>query len=849
MARKVYTYESITELDKHPHFDEICDAPHITATSNLSYAISDCYGEQISNVIDIHRLQKAIISDWGESSSVFEQFMDLGTIIRGMQNLSSSEKQVRDAFLKNRSDVLSTMRTLIEADIFPEDIDGNSAEEKLFQAIWTRMETYDLTIGKFRARMDKYFSDPDAFQKAISQFNSCMNSDTIVLHGFYYITALQERIFDLLELSGKTLIFLGNIRHDADGANQIWATTFSPENGFPDQKDWTRDLASDNPPAEFGKLFTGGSSFTALNNIRIIRYKNEAEFVSDVKRITEYGYGLYTTDRKKAETVLKEIYPEKFKNRHLLSYPVGRYFYVLHSLWDRNTQTINLTPDNIQICLASGWVIKNHKNGRDFSHAFELIKPYCTDCVTLQDWEHRIALLKKYSDVFSGIFEKHIPSQPEDNSRYHKIMANPFLNLSCFSVGTDEVGTVFEMINVIIETARNLFGSGSEIYICDHFETIQKILNDGANEAAVFDEERAIIKELSDRLANPNISIKKCLPDDISEAVMLIIGGGILDEDTFEFDASSDETFVRNLALIETAPIIAKGKIHLCMCDESRLPGGVKRFGWPLNESIIHQLQNRINGRRKQYVKDYMSVTLDSVLANRYLFFNAICNDDIELSWIAEENGKSISESPYVRLLQEIFECKISAESVPNAVPDVHTLSVPACPEMTVSHECLRVREMEYDALLCPWKYIYGYLSSEQPSYRTEFHYNFVLSSIIGAFSKATGLSADTVSDNVLECFPYLSAVEKRQIRDYISLSLPDSFSDSLDDVSYSPYRIMPHFLSKDLIANAGQKAEENNGQDMHFNLFNVQSTGYQTCLYCQFKDDCVHAIRERNDD
>ena len=845
MARQVYTYNSITELRKHPRFETLSKYPHIVATANLKFAVEECYGEEIANVIDVHSLQKALTKEWNDTATTFEQFMVVGSVIRSMTGLTNSEQLLQEAFLKSRRDVLNSIRSLVEADVFPEDFIASSAEERMFRAIWMKTEAVDLSIGRYRALMERYSSDINSLSEVIKQFR--LTDDYIVLHGFYYITALQERLFDLLEQAGKTLIFLGNVDPTVSGVNQIWHKVFSEDNGFPNTSQWVEGMTQRNPASAFGRVFEGDANGSKLDNIRIIKYRNEAEFLSDIKRITEDGYSLFSNDLKKTESVIKEVFPEKFKDRHLLSYPVGQYFYVLHSLWDRNAQALTLSVDDIQKCFSSGWVVRDGKNGRDYTYAFELVKPFFEDCRTIADWKERIQVYQSVSSFFSNLFEAHIPSQNADNYDLHRIMANPFLNLSCFSLRQEDANTVFSLVDQLIEVANGLFGTESEIDIGKHFSKIQEIIKSGYEEAVLFDEEKAIIQELAQRLSNPHIVVSKCLPEDISDAVMMIIGGGILDEDNYEIMASSDEHFVRFMAQIETAPIVAEGKIHLCLCDENRLPGTPSRYSWPLSDTMLKTILSQLDGRRAQYLQDLISVKEDSVLSNRYLFYAALQNQSVELSWIAEENGKTIAESPYLRILNRVFGCEIEQLSSDPSISDSCTSVVP--PEFIIHPDLLQIKEMEYDALLCPWKYIYGYLTETFPSYRSDFHYRFVLSAIISAFSKATGISPNTVSEHVLDCFPYLKDVEKRQIRDFYTTSFPVEDSDSLDDVSYSSLRLMPHFATRTMILKAIEQTEQNDGESIPVDLFAHRSESYQVCLYCQYKDTCIRAVREAEEE
>ena len=81
---------------------------------------------------------------------------------------------------------------------------------------------------------------------------------------------------------------------------------------------------------EFGELYSNGEG--NFQNVNIIEYKNDIEFVDDIKRINSEKISLYGVDVSRANKILMEYYPEKFKKRHLLSYPVGQFIYYLHNI-------------------------------------------------------------------------------------------------------------------------------------------------------------------------------------------------------------------------------------------------------------------------------------------------------------------------------------------------------------------------------------------------------------------------------------------------------------------------------------------------------------------------------------
>lgn len=845
MARKVYMYSNIDNLKELSYFNEISKYPHIVATASMRRGLEEKYKDEIENIFDVYSIQKDFCGDWTATETVFEQYIGISALLRSMVNLPSNFKQLGESFSKNRKEIYNSIRALVEAGMFPADLVPQNDEERLFQMIWEKVEATDLSYGIFRSNLYKYAVSEESFKHILENYREIEKSDVIVLHGFYYITPIQERIFDIFEAHGKQLIFLGCIEGTNVATNQIWVENFAEVNGYEPTSEWVQGCLN-NKANLFGTVFNGTDGLSPLENVVIKRYKTEAMFIKDIKRIDEDGFKLYSMDSRKTEAILKEVCPEKFKKRHLLSYPVGQYFYTLHSLWDSKTG-LSIDAESIQRCFSSGWVISGNKNGRDYTHQLEMMSPFFENCHKFDDWKIRMAELKQLAATFEDTFEKHIKDMPLDNQNRHRIMSNPFLNFSFLAVDKADANAVFELISTIFQTAEDLFGDGSELDISKHFEKINKIISDGSDEASLYKEEVEIIKDISDRVSNPNFAVKNCLPEDISEAMMMIIGGGVLADDDFEALASEEEDYVQSMYQMETAPLVTQGKIHLCFADEVHLPGDRKKYTWPLNHDMLIRMCKRIDGRRAQYVKDFMFVNEKAPLANRYLFESALKNNKVELSWIEEENGKKIAESPYIRMLMSVFGCTItdmSEEEINICVDDI-TNKAPVTVSLNDEHSTLEER---IDLFQCPWRYVYGYVTNKFPSYKSSFHFSFILSSIIGAFKITSGMPKEEVARNILDCFSYLKGIEKQNVSDFAPLIF-ESTDDTLDDVSYTRLRLMPHFANR---TRANEAIDIYNSQSMNGScdsgeLFFTKEQNYRSCLYCQYKGECIHATLDED--
>lgn len=841
MCRKVYTYTSIRELDKHPRYAELVRYPHITATGDLYRVMQEQY-KQFQAVLDIHVLQKSIIARWEDPDVSFQQFINISRAIRTLP-IRDEEKIIHGSFIKNKAQVLNAIRLLVEADVEPNDIAPTCIEEGLFQRIWVELEREDNSFRDFREVMELYSEDNIKFESALQKNAPCMQADTIVLHGFYFITPIQERIFDMLENCGKTLIFLCCIDETVPEVEEIWYKVLSEHNKFDPPAQWCRDNVPSLRNQPFGSAFGMTPSFEQQHHVSIIKYRSEIDFVRDVKRLLEKDLTIYSTDLKATDELLKEFYPSVYKRRHLLSYPVGQYIYRLHSMWSAKEQGLVMTIDDVQACFASGWVEYNGINAIKYMPELEKIKTYVSDCHTIEEWEERLTFLQGTKDTVLAAFEEHLDQVPLQNQRWHRMMADPFLALSCFDQSREQLDTLIGMIRHLIRTARTLFAGPGEITISEHMAKVREILAEGKEEAVLLEEENAVIEELISRLKYHDLGVDTCLPGEISEAIMIVIGGGILDEDSYNIQSGRNGSFVKPLYQVESAPILGNGKVHLCLSDEQRLPGKIKPYVWPLSNEFLERLKIAEGERRHQYLNDMRFIIENSPLANRYLFFSLLQNAEVELSWIATEDEKELSSSPYIQILEQLF--KVPEQNVQKqrwALEEIRKIEGQRKETvMQVDLSCDSAAEAQLDVSLCPLRYIYSYVLSEFPTYTSDFHYNFVLSNLIGALVGVSGISKNTIGKEVLELFPYLRDVEKRQILDHVPTSRIDKV-DILDDISYPQVRLLVHFLNKEIKVKAETRLREQVQRSLCYEADLEANGEYENCMYCPYNAICPHA-------
>ena len=150
------------------------------------------------------------------------------------------------------------------------------------------------------------------------------------------------------------------------------------------------------------------------------------------------------------------------------------------------------------------------------------------------------------------------------------------------------------------------------------------------------------------------------------------------------------------------------------------------------------------------------------------------------------------------------------------------------------------------DAILCPRRYLYGYVLSDHPYYYTKFHHSFAISNLIAALAKVSGMPQYEVAEEVFKLFPYLKDIEKQQIIDHIPHSVADG-TYAFEDVSYPESRLAVHYLQKSIAEDAEKRyselIEESGGE-----LPSDSKKATINCSLCPYETFCSQVNKAQGD-
>lgn len=867
MSREIYTYVDLKELGKSPYWNKIRNLPEITVTSDLRKSLKGSQeydkvdgifkDEAIVQACEMRKLTDAAFPKWREDESKFHETVVLSQYIREQIAKCGDDLAKRRWLVgcrRNLGMMLSSIILLEEAGIHIEDIrsDGDRNIDFLLGA-WGFLKQHDLSIHVFYNRL-KELEKRSAWEPVFMALFGRANLHTLVFHGFYYFTPIQERILCLLEKVGINLIFLFCYNEKYPYANEIWRKTYSIENGYPDISRWHMERSS--KPDAYGEIFEGRRR-NVSNKLQIKEYATTMEFVHGMKHISEQGYRIYSANPNTANQILRDFYPNEYGERKLLSYPIGQFVSTLNQMWDEDLQDIVLDEDKLMECFSSGWLSLGGTSGKQYMQELMYILPFFKDCTRIGEWEERIAFLQQIKEEVVQPFRE---SMDEDDSiaRWQEIMGNPFLNFSVFAVEDEKLNVILALIRQLLGMARELFVENKTLRVQEHIHKLDKILKKHELSNELYEEEREIIKDLFEKLNDSSSFSLECFPSDISSALNLYMSGKFNEGEI----QSNNLGMVLPIYHVDAACIKQNGKIHICLCDSNNMPGGKKEYVWPLTGKHIRDCYART---KNKLIVNMMHIMECTYICNRYFIYAALKNQDVQLSWIHDMGDKLLSPSPYVKLVSEAAGVKVTP-AVRNTITYERIEMADTGRGRIKPYDLERMpkntsKEAKMDYALCPMKYALGYVVEKSPTFQNEFHQNYAINGLIAAIyslMKTRGMSIDEIYENIILLFPAMRKVEKRQVYDY--LQYQNGFADvdyagysELGDKSFSDERLKVRFPNKDVRGQAMDKyaklltPDGRRGMDFYVTAADNETNPYKqvkldVCLFCQHQDYCRYA-------
>lgn len=861
MSRSVYTYTDLTKLNSSKNFLQLMKYPQITVSADLRKCLNGKPGidmvkglvadDMSFKVTEFYRFAEAIDEAWNSDQSKFNEMIILSEFMRGKLEASEENSKERNwlvGCMRNLDSVLSAIILLEQAEVCPEDLNpGKDRNLKIFVEAWKTLIEKDPTITSFRTTMREMTTKEAwgrVFKKSMN-LDSLTGIDTLVFHGFYYITPHQERVMKLLEQAGFKLIFLIPFDERYPYAYEIWEETYSVERGYEPKSNWHIERSSAEDP--YGEIFEG-RTVQIHNKLRIKEYASVMEFVNEVQHIREKGFSIYSADYKSSNQILKDYFPEAYGDRKILSYPIGQFISTLNRMWDEEQQTIAIDEDKLIECFSSGWLAVEGVSGKQYMQDLMYVLPFFNGCHFIEEWEERIQLFKEIKESVIEPFEVDLDADIAV-SRWQEAIGSPLKNFSMFAVETEKLDIILKLIKQLLGMAKELFGKNKLVRVQEHIHTLDLILKKHELSQELYAEERDLVKDIFEKLSSDNSFDTMCHPADIARALDLFICG--------RYEEGEIQTnrigLVYPLYFIDAACVKNKSKVHICFSDVDSLPGGNKDYVWPLTGKKMKEVYEET---KNPLILNLIQVMEATTLCNRYFTYCALKNKEVTISWVSTIGEKMLAPSPYIKLLLESTDVKLTP-AVRNAITFNRVTDTPISLGRIEEYDNDKapvgmIKEARMDYALCPMKYVLGYVVEKYPTYQSDFQMNYALNAFISAIfnlMKEQGMGVDEVYEAVVALFPNMRKVEKRQVYDYISYDRRENDMDYGNRTEcggkyYTDERLKIHYPNQDVRCETLVRYGKLNTPDGRkgMNLNEIMEVS-DACIFCQHVSYCRNAL------
>lgn len=759
----VLTYENPYNFHHKQDFQPFLNCPHICATRSLEIGVKQQmnlpYVQSTGAIVDF------FYPGWNLPENRFIQYTQLSDLLRDWDD--SRELKIIRSFKRNKLNLLITMRNLTEIGLTPYDVRpyATKVEEELFCELWEVME---LHFQDYMMEALENVSDIEQVRMVFADAGLPLTNNTVVLHGFYYISPVQHFLFQKWKELGINLVFLNLYHEDYPSLFSFLDENFSEKYGWAKKEDWKKmkDAEVYNGSL-FASKFEGIDPLLEMPQTIVEKpYEYMVEFVEDLK--DEVGYVSPNSDELKKR--IREFRPDAFLGeRHFLAYPIGQYLFHLHSVWSEESNDYILNEKILMESFASGWLEMEGENARSYTAQLKALLPYFVNCRSAAEWLERLEQLIIAKRSSLHVFKKY---ELKRNDYLEAVRVSPVLRFSYFSVRLKELKEIQQFIIKLVKDAEWLVNIEEErITIKTHFQRIQRLLDDSNLKSSLTDEvERALVDVLEEMLKKPIHDDHYYHVGDLSDAIIVFLKNGLEDPDQNELgslDSSSAERVgvtankFHFYKMADLDGLILRNDIeqlHLCGMDEQHFPETSSPMPWPLSFELIDNLNNQ-SANMYTFRKEH------SLEFSRYLFFCGLSfRKKVYLSWVRNFNEyENLDKSIYIQTLDLVdMEKEIEAEYQyiePHYIPETIDTAI-------VQAGLSQLPQEEFAEMsMCKKRFSYSSLVDGYSTYHSPFHQGFLIGNLVKIYA-SIGKPKSEIIELLGDMFPNLSEISLRTIVD-----------------------------------------------------------------------------------
>ena len=626
MSVIIYTYRDPYKLKENKElWKEISSCPYFCVAQTLVNGLKAVYGAafQIGRVTTVKNLTDILYEKWNGTACAVKQHADIDNIIVNSSDITGISgielDNVKKSFLFNRDEVFTSIRTMFELKMEPQNIVDKylTPEQRFIVSVYKKIRASE-KVKDFCLEQD--FTEEQINKAIIKAMTTAKDNsstkneievetlDHIVIHGVHQFSPLLLRAIEEIA-KYKKVILLINYQEQYKNIYQTWIDIYSAFDceiqNFDGIEYYPVDVSAVSYDGNLlahniGKLIGGHKEDISVRKpYEIIEFDNTTEFASYVAKVFEDAEKkdpehpmnamkeqIYAADSS-VNDILKVYFPEQFGERQFLNYPLGHFFIAIANMWDSETNGIIISDINdIRECLGAG-ILAEATTGRLVS-TFGKLEALFDGCASIDDMMSRIRKVRKN--------KKYVSDEKRQEYLGH---------ISYYSVSMIELKELEEALNELEELASFFYEDFEKRP--SNFRRFYKKLKQYLQEEIL--EERELSEEFTDIISRVLSRLDEVENIDASASFECLKSTMSLYLVQESKPGKSANWIVRNFEQID-GDVLRTYKerdnsiLHFaCLTDEDINSVKQREFTWPLNGDFFEVAQNPVDWKYQVYVK------------------------------------------------------------------------------------------------------------------------------------------------------------------------------------------------------------------------------------------------------
>ena len=694
--------------------------------------------------------------------------------IRDYLETSSISPPIQRVLRKGRRDLLKSLQSLIAVGVEPEHLVCIEEVSKASRDVWVDLEQKFPDICTIR---NDLWIDAEEFQLGTSSrakhlkkriqdalnqaFGPCVGKRTIVHHGFYFYTAPQWALFQLIrEIDDIDQIF---IVHD-DGSSPVyetWRRFFTAKWKMTEAEDKGGDVNLNPSAKAFMSALRGETVDASLLNglLKVFEFSTPATFVRDWIKDVETLAAIDSDTKVKLYAAENDAI-----NRHIGRFagftqdadvdlallPLGAYLYGLHKcigLSHDGKIIVKLDGETLRDIVGSGYLVRSNGTPVKSSLVPTLIRalPFFEDCTFGDNWIKRASDLHKLLISEVSILGGRTPDETT-LERMSRVASNELRLAPWVDIAPEDALDIQYAIEAVVQFAGSV-ASQERVRLNQHLGTLRNEILRGMEFLSPTTRERieVIINEMT-LVDDMEVSV-----DDLLEIVGLILAPPVdfRDEDRRSW---GEAELVGDLNQMDVLGLVRhNGPLHVANLSDLVFPSSVQAVYWPFALADLQRSPEAVDAVALEITQTRQ---LTSSLAALYL--TSLALDGVEgdhwtkLSYIKAGEREEQNQSPILALITSFSEKQVRSEAVRlrtggidlqridsgkigNKTKTRRTPRPPRSSDTLIAEVIKKAGSIPASsAVACPRRFATQWVAGPSPSYQSEHHHSMLYGNLFG---------------------------------------------------------------------------------------------------------------------